>query len=234
MVVGLTADKFPVITVSPGRQLRSPSSPASTAPASSCCSRACRSWARCSRRRRPRPPPRPRRRRRRDRRPGAPAGPGTNLNGQQEIVILAVTAQQAEVLKFAQMDGNVTLALRVGRRLRRPGHRRRPASGLRRDDRRHPQGPRRLVRCPAAGGRPDRDPDRHQEAVARRGRGPAADGTPTGATGASDIARSGARPVPRSDLTQATRPNDQGPTRARWPTRSVSSSSMTSPRPAIT
>ena len=45
--------------------------------------------------------------------PGAPAGPSTNLNGQQEIVIVAVTAQQAEVLKFAQMDGNVTLALRA-------------------------------------------------------------------------------------------------------------------------
>ena len=55
---------------------------------------------------------------------GAPSGPGTTLNGQQEIVILAVTAQQAEVIKFAQMDGNVTLALRVGRRLHRPGHRR--------------------------------------------------------------------------------------------------------------
>ena len=43
---------------------------------------------------------------------GAPSGPSTALNGQQEIVILAVSAQQAEVLKFAQMDGNVTLALR--------------------------------------------------------------------------------------------------------------------------
>ncbi len=43
---------------------------------------------------------------------GAPSGPSTALNGQQEIVVLAVSAQQAEVLKFAQMDGNVTLALR--------------------------------------------------------------------------------------------------------------------------
>jgi Flp pilus assembly protein CpaB len=44
-------------------------------------------------------------------------GGSTALNGQQEIVILAVTAQQAEVLKFAQLDGagsiaNVSLALR--------------------------------------------------------------------------------------------------------------------------
>jgi Flp pilus assembly protein CpaB len=52
---------------------------------------------------------------------GSPApttGGSTALNGQQEIVILAVTAQQAEVLKFAQMDGagtiqNVSLALRA-------------------------------------------------------------------------------------------------------------------------
>jgi pilus assembly protein CpaB len=39
-------------------------------------------------------------------------GPSTTLTGQQQIVILAVTAQQAEVVKFAQMDGNVTLSLR--------------------------------------------------------------------------------------------------------------------------
>ena len=42
----------------------------------------------------------------------SPTGPSTALTGQQEIVILAVSAQQAEVLKFVQMDGNVTLALR--------------------------------------------------------------------------------------------------------------------------
>jgi len=44
--------------------------------------------------------------------PPAPGGTGTALNGQQEIVIVAASAQQAEILKFAQMDGNVTLALR--------------------------------------------------------------------------------------------------------------------------
>ncbi len=37
--------------------------------------------------------------------PNAPAAePGTVLSGQQEIVILAVTAQQAEIIKFAQLD----------------------------------------------------------------------------------------------------------------------------------
>ncbi|MBI2777460.1 MAG: Flp pilus assembly protein CpaB [Chloroflexi bacterium] len=42
----------------------------------------------------------------------APDSGGTTLNGQQEIVILAVTNQQAEVIRFAQVDGNITLALR--------------------------------------------------------------------------------------------------------------------------
>ncbi len=39
---------------------------------------------------------------------------GTALNGQTEIVILAVTAQQAEVIKFAQLSGDqaITLVLR--------------------------------------------------------------------------------------------------------------------------
>jgi pilus assembly protein CpaB len=44
--------------------------------------------------------------------PTASGEPATNLNGQQEIVILGVTAQQAEVIKFAQLDGSITLALR--------------------------------------------------------------------------------------------------------------------------
>jgi len=42
----------------------------------------------------------------------APDSGGTALTGQQEIVILAVTLQQAEVVKFAQVDGNITLTLR--------------------------------------------------------------------------------------------------------------------------
>jgi len=42
----------------------------------------------------------------------APGGQPTNLNGQSEIVILAVDAQQAEVIKFAQIDGSISLVLR--------------------------------------------------------------------------------------------------------------------------
>ena len=36
----------------------------------------------------------------------------TSLTGQQELVILAVTPQQAEVIKFAQIDGQISLVLR--------------------------------------------------------------------------------------------------------------------------
>jgi Flp pilus assembly protein CpaB len=115
MVVGLTADKFPVITVTPpdntitvvsglnstsvklllqGLQVMGtllPPPPASTTTATPA----------------PAPSSSP------GTTGGATSGSGTALNGQQQIVIVAVTAQQAEVLKFAQMDGNVTLALRA-------------------------------------------------------------------------------------------------------------------------
>jgi pilus assembly protein CpaB len=43
---------------------------------------------------------------------GTTSAPSTALTGQQELVILAVTAQQAEVIKFAQIDGQITLVLR--------------------------------------------------------------------------------------------------------------------------
>ena len=44
--------------------------------------------------------------------PAPSGGPTTTLNGQQEIVILAVTPQQSEVIKFAQLDGSISLILR--------------------------------------------------------------------------------------------------------------------------
>jgi len=44
----------------------------------------------------------------------------TSLNGQQEIVVLSVTAQQAEVIKFAQLDGNVSLVLRSSKDFQDP------------------------------------------------------------------------------------------------------------------
>ena len=42
---------------------------------------------------------------------GAPPAPGTTLNEQQEIVILSVTAQQAEVIRYAQLQANPLLTL---------------------------------------------------------------------------------------------------------------------------
>ena len=38
---------------------------------------------------------------------------GTALTGQKMIVILAVTAQQAEIIRFTQLDGNLSLVLRA-------------------------------------------------------------------------------------------------------------------------
>jgi pilus assembly protein CpaB len=44
---------------------------------------------------------------------GAPAAsPGTALTGQQELVIVAATAEQIEVLKFIQLEANISLVLR--------------------------------------------------------------------------------------------------------------------------
>jgi Flp pilus assembly protein CpaB len=42
----------------------------------------------------------------------APPPDGTSLTGQQQIVIIAVTTKQAEVIKFAQLDGTISLVLR--------------------------------------------------------------------------------------------------------------------------
>jgi Flp pilus assembly protein CpaB len=44
--------------------------------------------------------------------PAPGSQPSTTLNGQSEIVILAVDAQQSEVIKFAQIDGSISLVLR--------------------------------------------------------------------------------------------------------------------------
>jgi Flp pilus assembly protein CpaB len=40
-------------------------------------------------------------------------GGSTSLTGQQQIVILAGTTQQAEVIKYAQLDGSISLVLRA-------------------------------------------------------------------------------------------------------------------------
>ena len=112
LLVGFTGDKFPVVTVNPTdqtitvvsglngtsvklllqgmqvlcRQLPPPTAAQAPAPAAS---------------------------------PGTgTTGTGTtqtSLNGQQEIVILGVTTTQAEVIKYSQLDGSISLALRSGK-----------------------------------------------------------------------------------------------------------------------
>ena len=52
--------------------------------------------------------------------PGTSSGSETTLNGQQEIVLVAVDAQQAEVVKYAQVEGNISLVLRSGDDFRDP------------------------------------------------------------------------------------------------------------------
>lgn len=44
--------------------------------------------------------------------PSSPGGSGTALTGQQELAILALTPQQVELVRFAQLDGNLSLVLR--------------------------------------------------------------------------------------------------------------------------
>ena len=44
--------------------------------------------------------------------PATTPEPATTLNGQSQIVILALSAQQAELVRFTQLDGNLSLVLR--------------------------------------------------------------------------------------------------------------------------
>lgn len=44
--------------------------------------------------------------------PNASAQPGTTLNGQEQIVVIAATPQQAEAIRFAQVAGTIALVLR--------------------------------------------------------------------------------------------------------------------------
>ena len=102
MVVGLYRRQVPRRRRSTPTTTRSRSSQASTARASSSSSRACRSSGRWSARPPPRTPTPP---------PGA-AGAATPSVGDADghrsehaLVILSVTAQQAELIKFAQIEG---------------------------------------------------------------------------------------------------------------------------------
>ena len=84
--------------------------------------------------------------------------PGTALNGQQQIVILAVDAQQAEVIKFAQLDSSITLVLRSPEDFLDPVTKEPDGAASQHHDRCQPQDPRRHLRGRPAGSRRDRDP----------------------------------------------------------------------------
>ena len=113
MVVGFTADKFPVVTLNPEDDDHDVAGVNSTSVKALL--RASRSWARSSRRRPPTPAQRIR--------TPAPVGTETVLNGQQQIVILAVTTQQSEVIKFSSARRLHLAGAAQRRRLPRPADR---------------------------------------------------------------------------------------------------------------
>jgi len=103
MVVGFTGDKFPVITLNPNDQSFTVVSGINSTSVKVLLQGLQVLGTLL-------PPPPAQTQNTQNNQPQASAG--TALNGQQQIVILAVDAQQAEVVKFAQLDGSVTLILR--------------------------------------------------------------------------------------------------------------------------
>lgn len=112
MVVGFTADKFPVVTVNPDDETIT-----TVAGINGTSVKALLQGVQVVGTLLP-PPPADNGTQGASPSPGA--GPETVLNGQQQIVILAVNTQQAEVIKFGQMDGSISLVLRSGDDFRDP------------------------------------------------------------------------------------------------------------------
>ena len=112
MVVGFTADKFPVVTVNPDDETIT-----TVAGINGTSVKALLQGVQVVGTLLP-PPPVDNGAQEASPSPGA--GQETVLNGQQQIVILAVTTQQSEVIKFGQMDGSISLVLRSGDDFRDP------------------------------------------------------------------------------------------------------------------
>jgi Flp pilus assembly protein CpaB len=112
MVVGFTADKFPVVTVNPDDETIT-----TVAGINGTSVKALLQGVQVVGTLLP-PPPADNGTQGASPSPGA--GQDTVLNGQQQIVILAVTTQQSEVIKFGQMDGSISLVLRSGDDFRDP------------------------------------------------------------------------------------------------------------------
>ena len=145
MVVGFTADKFPVVTVNPDDATIT-----TVAGVNGTSVKALLQGVQVVGTLLP-PPPADTGTEDPNASPGA--GNETVLNGQQQIVILAVTTQQSEVIKFGQLDGSISLVLRAGDDFRDPltGDLL-PANTVvpGRHDRHHAQDPRRRLRGPRA------------------------------------------------------------------------------------
>lgn len=99
-VIGFTGDKFPVVTINPTDDTITVVAGLNTTSVKMLVEGMqvlCRQLP---------PPPAP---------PEGQAAPppgDTPLNGQQEIVMVAVTPTQAEIIKFSQLDGSISLVLR--------------------------------------------------------------------------------------------------------------------------
>ena len=107
VLVGITGDKFPVITVNPTDQSIQP-----VAGLNATSVKLLLQGVQVLGTLLP-PPPATAQQQQQPQASGAPAqGQTTALNGQQEIVMLSLTPQQAEVVKYAQLDGSITLVLR--------------------------------------------------------------------------------------------------------------------------
>jgi Flp pilus assembly protein CpaB len=114
MVVGFTADKFPVVTLNP-----EDATITTVAGVNSTSVKALLQGVQVVGTLLP-PPPADTGTTTEDPNAAPDEGTETVLNGQQQIVILAVTTQQSEVIKFGQLDGSISLVLRAGDDFRDP------------------------------------------------------------------------------------------------------------------
>ena len=114
MIVGFTGDKFPVVTVTPGQTTNGQTTPETITPVQGVNATSVKVLIQGMQVLGVLLPPT-------QTTNGQPApSAGTQLTGQQEIVMLSVDAQQAEVIKFAQMDGNISLVLRSAKDFQDP------------------------------------------------------------------------------------------------------------------
>jgi Flp pilus assembly protein CpaB len=106
MLVGFTGDKFPVVTLNPTDQTIT-----AVGSLNGTSVKLLLEGMQVLCRQLP-PPPAPAQGQAQGTTTTGTSNPQTSLNGQQEIVILGVIPTHAEVIKFAQLDGSISLVLR--------------------------------------------------------------------------------------------------------------------------